>query len=346
MPLPLLDGESDIKGCRAIVTGANTGIGYEVAKGLLLRGIGTVILACKNESKGLAAAEALRKETGREWGAVEFRHLDLSWFGSVRAFAKQYIDDKIPLHVLVHNAGVHGIGACQAFTADSLDLIMQVNHVAPLLLTLLLLPAMFGAVWRFLPPKAARVIWVTSDEAELMPFPEAVLPRPVTALCHKKRLFSPKDKLTQYATAKLLNIMCARELLERLFLQRIELKGSVRVAAAHPGRVETSLGKTDSWLGNIFRSEAASFGDWDDIVLRTPEEGAKTVLLVASYEGRKIWGQKGYSKDIQSMPVFENMEIMRAYPQLAQSRDLRKKVWTDTVRLMKLKEGEVHERYL
>ncbi len=222
-----------------------------------------------------------------------------------------------------------------------MSLSMQVNHISPLLLTLLLLPAMFGAAQVFLPPKTARVIWVTSDEAELVPFPEAALPRPVTALC-TKHLATLKDELEQYATAKLLNIMCARELLERLFLVASELCGSVRVAAAHPGHVGTELGRKDM-EGNIVWSEAAAFGKWNDIIPRTPEEGAKTVLLVASYEGRQIWGQEGYSNDIRSMPVFENMQIMSAYPQLAQSSDLRKKVWVDTLRLMGLKDGKVRK---
>ena len=188
------------------------------------------------------------------------------------------------------------------------------------------------------------MIWVTSDEAELVPFPEAALPHPVTALC-KKHLATLNDEFEQYATAKLLNIMCARELLERLFLVRVELCGGVRVAAAHPGRVGTELGKKDM-EGNIVRSKAADFGNWYDTVLRTPEEGAKTVLLVASYDAREIWGQEGYNGDLQSMPIFENMQIMRAYPQLAHSLNLRKKVWADTLRLMELEEDEVDEIYL
>lgn len=101
---------------------APKGIGYEVAKGLLLRGIGTVTLAGRNESKGRAAAEALLMETGRESGAVEFRYLDLASFASVRAFAKQYNNDRVTLHVLVHNAGVHGVGS-KVITEDGLDLL-------------------------------------------------------------------------------------------------------------------------------------------------------------------------------------------------------------------------------
>ncbi len=99
---------------------APKGIGYEVAKGLLLRGIRTVILACRNESKGRAAAEALLTETGREFGAAEFRYLDVASFASVRAFANKYKNDGLPLHVLVHNAGVHGVGS-KVMTEDGLD---------------------------------------------------------------------------------------------------------------------------------------------------------------------------------------------------------------------------------
>src|ERR1700680_846116 len=90
-------------GRRAIVTGANSGIGYPAARELARAGA-TVVLACRDAQKGQAAAERLRREVP---GAhVELGLLDLASLHSVRSFAARELEHGLPLDLLINNAGV------------------------------------------------------------------------------------------------------------------------------------------------------------------------------------------------------------------------------------------------
>ena len=75
-----------------------------------------------------------------------------------------------------------------------------------------------------------------SERVELVLFYEANDVHPVTSLCAKE--YDSKAALEYYLNMKLLNIMCAREFLNCLFLRKVEVRGAVRVAAAHPGLKE------------------------------------------------------------------------------------------------------------
>uniref|UniRef100_A0A8C5DK75 Retinol dehydrogenase 11-like n=1 Tax=Gouania willdenowi TaxID=441366 RepID=A0A8C5DK75_GOUWI len=87
----------------AIVTGANTGIGKQIALDFARRGA-RVILACRSESRGAAAVDEIKKETGNS--DVHLRLVDLSSLDSVRAFAKKIIEEEKAIHILVNNAAV------------------------------------------------------------------------------------------------------------------------------------------------------------------------------------------------------------------------------------------------
>ncbi|KAJ8074045.1 hypothetical protein PM082_012336 [Marasmius tenuissimus] len=87
----------------AIITGANTGLGFEAAKHFALRGPGKLILVCRNEEKGINAVERVKLETGFE--RVEFWTSDLSSFESVLS-VQDKIDARERLDLLVENAGV------------------------------------------------------------------------------------------------------------------------------------------------------------------------------------------------------------------------------------------------
>ncbi|MGH9880063.1 MAG: SDR family NAD(P)-dependent oxidoreductase, partial [Pyrinomonadaceae bacterium] len=86
-----------------IVTGANSGLGYVTSKELARHG-GHVIMAVRDEIKGKEALEQLRAR--QPDASVELRHLDLSDLNSVRAFAEGIVVDRLPVHVLINNAGI------------------------------------------------------------------------------------------------------------------------------------------------------------------------------------------------------------------------------------------------
>ncbi|CAH2229656.1 jg20529 [Pararge aegeria aegeria] len=118
-----------------IVTGGNSGIGFETAKNLADRGA-RVIIACRSISRGTKAAEEIIECTGNK--NVLYRHLDLSRFRSVREFCDGIYKTESRLDVLINNAGAGGLGNRK--TEDGNHLGMQVNYFGPFLLTNLLLP--------------------------------------------------------------------------------------------------------------------------------------------------------------------------------------------------------------
>ncbi|KAK3925668.1 Retinol dehydrogenase 13 [Frankliniella fusca] len=139
-----------LDGKRAVVTGANTGIGKETALELAARGC-RVVLAVRDTAKGERAAADIRKKlsaqrrAGVPVGEVSVEHLDLASLKSVRACALRLLNDEHKaIHILVNNAGVM---ACpKAYTEDGHDLQFGVNHLGHFLLTALLLPRIRASV--------------------------------------------------------------------------------------------------------------------------------------------------------------------------------------------------------
>ncbi|GIZ44393.1 hypothetical protein CKM354_000759100 [Cercospora kikuchii] len=132
--LPDLKPDSrNLNGRTAIVTGANTGIGYSLALQLAEMGA-LVILACRNEQKAVQAKKSML-ESCRE-ANVEIMSLDTASLESVRNFAQQWEHGEIDF--LFHNAGILACPPGQDFTADNLERVYQTNFLGPFLLTYLL----------------------------------------------------------------------------------------------------------------------------------------------------------------------------------------------------------------
>ena len=139
--------DEDLTGKVAIVTGANTGIGKETARGLADRGA-TVILACRNVQKGEAAAKEIQ---GR---SVRVRELDLASFASVREFCRQISREEKKVDILINNAGAFTTN--RELTEDGQEMQFQSNPLGHFLLTNLLLEKMKSA------RDGARIINVSS----------------------------------------------------------------------------------------------------------------------------------------------------------------------------------------
>ena len=150
-----LDNMPDQTGRVAIVTGANTGIGYETARALAHKGA-DVTLACRSREKGEAAAARIVAEAPK--GRVSFAALDLADLESVRGFANAFNAATSRLDMLILNAGV--MVPPESKTAQGFELQFGVNHLGHFALTGALLPLVQST-------EGARIVVVSSTAAQM-----------------------------------------------------------------------------------------------------------------------------------------------------------------------------------
>lgn len=143
----------DLTGKTAIVTGANTGIGYSTARELAKKGA-KVIVAARSEERGKDAVARIKKSLKGKKGAdlVEFMKLDLGSFTSIRSFARSFLWNNRQLDMLILNAGV--MMPPFELTKDGFESQIGINHLGHFLLTKLLTP--------MLRRSKARVVSVSS----------------------------------------------------------------------------------------------------------------------------------------------------------------------------------------
>lgn len=132
---------ADLTGKIAIVTGATEGVGVETAKALYRMGA-TVIIPCRNSSKGEQVSKTIRNEIV-SGGKIEVMALDLSSLARVLDFATEFNSKFKALHILVNNAGVWPHHHRE--TSDKLQEIFQVNHLSHFLLVGFAAPALKGS---------------------------------------------------------------------------------------------------------------------------------------------------------------------------------------------------------
>ncbi|MFZ6051347.1 oxidoreductase [Halocola ammonii] len=200
----------------AVVTGANTGLGFEATKALAEKGA-KVIMACRNMDKAKAAQRELLLEN--QGLLLEPMELDLADFESVRGFAKNFSSKYDSLDLLINNAGVMMPPFTK--TKDGFELQFQANYLSHFLLTSLLLKNLENA-------ENARVISLAS------------LAHMWGDIQFDDYNFEKKyDKQKSYGQSKLACLMFAYE-----FQRRLQRKGSSVISlAAHPGVSDTELAR-------------------------------------------------------------------------------------------------------
>ncbi|MFF3202201.1 oxidoreductase [Streptomyces sp. NPDC002962] len=207
----------DQSGRTAVVTGANSGLGYVTARELARKGA-RVVLACRSETRGREAVRRLCEEV--PCAQAELRRLELGDLASVREFADALPYDRLDL--LVNNAGVMAMP--YGTTADGFETQFGVNHLGHFALTGLLLPALLAAPDR--PAGATRIVTVSS-------------------MVHLLGNIDPDDLNSErkyrrwiaYGRTKTANLLFTHELARRLTGAGSE----VVAAAAHPGYAATNL---------------------------------------------------------------------------------------------------------
>ncbi|MEW6269141.1 MAG: oxidoreductase [Thermodesulfobacteriota bacterium] len=208
------DDMPDLSGKAAIVTGGNSGIGFEAVRALA-RKRAHVILACRDMSKARDAVTQIRAL--QPSASLEPMQLDLASLESVHRFARDFDAKGTPLDLLINNAGVMAIPYRK--TAEGFEMQLGTNHLGHFALTGLLLDRVLAA-------PAARVVNVssTAHKAGRMRFDDL----------QGERRYA---KWPAYAQSKLANLLFTYELQRRL-----ERVGARAISVAcHPGYAATNL---------------------------------------------------------------------------------------------------------
>jgi NAD(P)-dependent dehydrogenase (short-subunit alcohol dehydrogenase family) len=264
----------DQAGRVAVVTGANSGIGYDAARVLADHGA-TVVLACRSHEKATEAAARIEKLVP---GAnVSVVSLDLSDLSSIRLAAETIRSTHHHVDLLVNNAGV--MVPPYGLTADGFELQFGTNHLGHFALTGLLLDLVMAA-------PGSRVVTVSSFAHRIgrIDFDD------LQSEAHYRATRA-------YGQSKLANLLFTYELQRRL-----QVAGSTTIAvAAHPGASNTELGRHIApaglmkALGSVF-SQSSSMG-----ALPTLRAATDPTVRGGEYYGpRGLLEQRGYPKRVGS----------------------------------------------
>lgn len=255
-----------------LITGATSGIGKETAIQLAKTGA-KIVFNARNEERGATALKDIISASGND--SVSFEVCNLSSFASIRTFANAIAEQYEHLDVLINNAGVWEDS--RAISQDGIERTWAVNHLAPFLLTNLLLPLLKKA-------EGARIVTVSS----------ALHPRGVIQFDNLE-LATDYSAMKAYANSKLANILFTRELAKRL-------SGTdITANCLHPGVISTSLARDANIFMRMFFK----------IIGKKASKGAETsVYLAISPEVEGVTGE--YFQDsapFKSASASKDMEV-------------------------------------
>ncbi|TMW65990.1 hypothetical protein Poli38472_003755 [Pythium oligandrum] len=297
-----------LKNKLAVITGGNTGIGYETALQLARHGA-NVVLACRNESKGTEAIKKLEQELANvsDAGKLEFMQLDVSDLGSVKRFSDAFHKTHDHLDLLINNAGIMAVP--YEVTVDGLESQMATNHLGHFALTSHLFDLLKAS-------PASRVVSISSwahrhtkgwDEDNMM---------------RSKKRYSPLDV---YADTKLINIIFTLEFARRLRAQGVT---NVIPVVCHPGSVITNLFSAPieklNWFQSLF------WRIWSKMpIYQSVQVGALPTLYAATASGVQsgnFIGTDGF-RTMWGHPKLEDPH------KLAKSESAGRKVWEQSEQL-------------
>ncbi|KAJ3114593.1 hypothetical protein HDU96_001895 [Phlyctochytrium bullatum] len=217
----------DLHGKVAIVTGASSGLGLAATVELAKNGA-HVIMACRSVKKANEVADKMRADNPGKDLNLKIMELDLASLQSVRNFAVEFTKLKLPLHILMNNAGVMAISDF-TLSADGIEMQMAANHFGHFYLTKLLLP-IIEKTSLTASDASVRIVNLSSIGHTLA--------KPIGIdfeNYNSKDAYSP---WAGYGQAKLANILFTKEL-----QRRFEERGltNIRANAVHPGGVRSNL---------------------------------------------------------------------------------------------------------
>jgi len=276
----------DLEGRVAIVTGGNTGIGYETAKALAEMGA-TVVLACRDVAKGKAAAKAISADLPlSNESNVKCLYLDLSKYESVDDFADAIIKIGLRVDILVNNAGVMMTPKYGTIEGTDIEYQFGVNHVGHFLLTLRLLDILESC--------NGRVVNVSSFAHWQAVYSHG---NTIDRMIHS----SPKEysPVKAYGASKAANILFTR----RLQQEFEEAHSRATAYAVHPGVVNTDICRHfPAPLRKI--ADAFMF-----LFMKTPVQGAQTSIFCAVHPDAVPGAYHQDCRDVPTSPLAASDEL-------------------------------------
>lgn len=291
------DDIPDQTGRTVLITGANSGIGFEAARALAQHGA-HVVLACRSRPKADEAVERI-EATGPS-GTVEVLELDLADLGSIADASQTFLDTHERLDALINNAGL--MATPRQRTAQGFEMQFGVNHLGHFALTGHLLPTMIAT-------GAGRVVSISSQghRPGRIHFDDL----------NSERRYSPWPA---YFQSKLANLLFTRELQRRLAAAGAD----VIAVAAHPGVSSTNLGHEPSgMLSSLMQKGRPLF---DRFVSQSAAMGALPTLRAAvdpDVAGGDYFGPDGFGEQ-RGHPVKVGMSAR------ARDDEAARRLWTES----------------
>ncbi len=280
-----------MQGKTVVVTGGNSGIGFETAAALGAMGA-RVLITARNAGRGEAAVKHLTQLAGSA-GSVELVVFDLADLSSVRQGAQEIMERCPKLDVLVNNAGL--ILTERTETVDGYEATFAINHLGPFLLTNLLMDRLIGSA----PARVVNVASTAHNQARKgMPFGDL----------QSTKKYAP---MRVYGESKLANILFTLELARRL-----EGKG-VTANSLHPGTVRTGYGADGDTKGLL----AIGIKIGGPLFL-SPAKGARTSVYLASSPEVAAVSGKYFAKCKEKTPKRQAQDAAAAQQLWAVSEQL------------------------
>lgn len=292
-----------------MVTGANSGIGKELAK-ILYAKHARVYVTARSREKGTQTVDDIKKEVISSNGDIIFIPLDLSDLEHTKQAARQILDKERKIHLLFNNAGVMVLSEEQR-TVQGYEQQLGVNNVATHLFTKLLTPALIHTA-QLEPPGTVRVIWVASSAAETPQSPKGGVPMDNLDY-HEKT-----DGFAKYAISKAGVYFQGAE-----FARRHRADGVISIPL-HPGILNTELFRTAPGLIQrifkvvftyppIYGAYTEIFAGFSpDVTLERSGDWGKLFSLILIAYARQGMQKKGICTDIRDFhsramgPLYEN----------------------------------------